>query len=520
MLQKIKTIHWKKLDFVLIGIMLLAACTRLIGLGNLPDGILPDEAYGAYNAYSLMNEGIDSRGYRFPIYFVAWGSGMNVLYSYLAIPFMRLLGTDIVIYRIPQALVGIASVYVMYELGKDFFHQKMGYLLAFVLAINPWHIMNTRFGLESNLAPGIFIIALYFLVKGVKQSSIYLIPAAFFTGAVLYSYALTWIVVPLFLILALLLYYRQIPKNIHTLLFMGILFIMALPLILFVGINMGLLPEIRTDFFSIPKLPGFRGTELKLANIGESIKLLGNIVLHQYDGKAHTSSELVGAYYFFTTPFIIAGIIGHIISFVKNYRGGDNHLQYVFFIWLISAFVMCILNENITIIHTNLIHIPFIFYGTYGIWKTAELLKNRLMVPICIAFFSMSFVLFYYDYATEPSTYFFNECADEAIEAAKEAAGNETITILGYTTIKYSNLLWHEKPTAEHFYQNVVYAGDPAWAELESYGRFRYVYSTDHALDPGVYIIPTVPSGYSTELRQKGFAIQPVNDSFSLAIKQ
>lgn len=38
-----------------------------------------------------MTEGIDNRGYRFPVYFVAWGSGMSVLYSYLVIPLLYLL---------------------------------------------------------------------------------------------------------------------------------------------------------------------------------------------------------------------------------------------------------------------------------------------------------------------------------------------------------------------------------------------------------------------------------------------
>ena len=523
-----RTEHTKKHNFIkenyiLIGILLLAACARLIGLDSLPDGVLPDEAYGAYNAYSLMREGIDSRGYTYPVYFVAWGSGMSVLYSYLAVPLMRLFGTAIAVYRIPQAAVGIASVYAMYHLGKDLFDKKMGYLLAFVLAINPWHIMNTRFGLDANMAPGLFVIALCFLVKGVKRNHKYLILAAVFLGGVLYCYALSWIMVPVFLVLALIVYYKRIPRTWYTVLFVALLFGMALPLLLFVGINLRLLPEIRTEFFSIPKLPGFRGEELDMTHILDGMKALGGILLHQYDGVEYTASKMVGAYYLFTTPFMIIGIIAHVISFVKGRKEckkGECELHFVFLIWLLSAFLMSILNENITIIHVNLIHIPLIFYGAYGIWQLAEWWKNKMILPVCIAFWCVSFVMFYYQYATEPTTYFFDERADEIIEVAKEAAGDGMVTLVGYTTIKYSNLFWHEKPSAAHYSANVVYTGLPAWAEMESYGQFRYINTTEEAVEPGVYIIPVEPRGYEEDLRHKGFDIQSVNDRFSLAIKK
>ena len=118
-MQKIRTNKW------LILILVLAGAARLCGLSVLPEGMMPDEAYGAYNAYALMTEGIDSRGYVFPVYFIAWGSGMNVLYSYLAIPFFRILGVTALAYRLPQAIVGILSVFAAYVLGKELKNQHL-----------------------------------------------------------------------------------------------------------------------------------------------------------------------------------------------------------------------------------------------------------------------------------------------------------------------------------------------------------------------------------------------------------
>jgi len=510
----------EKIDYMIIGIMLIAVATRLIGLGSLPDGMIPDEAYGAYNAYFIMNEGIDSRGYRFPVYFVAWGSGMNALYSYLAIPFMKIFGATIGVYRIPQAVVGIMSVYAMYQIGKDLFSRKIGYLLAFVLAINPWNIMNSRFGLESSLAPGMFLIALCLLVKGLQQNHKYLMIAAFAWGLLLYSYALTWFVVPVFFLLLLAVYYKKIPHGATIAWFVGILFVMALPLILFMAINLNLMPEIRTSFMSIPKLPGFRGSELSITNVLYSIKDLVKMIACQYDGSPHISSETVGSYYLFTTPFILIGLVFHTVKFIKEYNKGDNGLEYVFLIWTVCAFIQCILNQSINFTRTNLIHIPMIFYGTYGIWKIAELLKNSLLVPICVTFMCLSFGIFGYYYVTTEMTYFADERMDEVIETAKDVAGDGTVTIIKCETIKYSLLLWHEKPAASHYYQNVVYMGAPGWAELERYGQFRYINELEDAVDKGVYIIPTQPMGYELDLRQKGFEIQPVNDRFSLAINK
>ncbi|MCM1541599.1 MAG: glycosyltransferase family 39 protein [Blautia sp.] len=200
---------------VILSIMLLAACARFINLAGLPDGVYQDEAYGAYNTWSIMTAGIDSRGYHAPVYFVAWGSGMNVLYAYLALPLFRLFGASVGVFRLPQAFISLAGVFAFYILGRELFDKKMGYFMAFALAINPWSIMNARFGLESTLAPGMILFALTFLVLALKKNKRYLLLSAVFMAASLYSYALTWIALPVILILTLLLYWKQIPPPKH-----------------------------------------------------------------------------------------------------------------------------------------------------------------------------------------------------------------------------------------------------------------------------------------------------------------
>lgn len=514
-------VKWKNIlgrKWLIIAVLLFTAGTRLIALNRLPAGVLPDEAYGAYNAWGLMTEGLDSRGYQYPLYFVAWGSGMSVLYSYLAIPMFKLFGVNILAYRMPQAIVGICSVYGIYRLGKGLFDEKLALLLAFVLSINPWHIMNMRFGLDANMAPGMFLIGLMFLVLGVQKKGGYLVGAAVFMGAALYCYALTWIMIPLFLMLCVVMFWKKIPRNRYTIIYTALLFFIALPLILFVLINLGVLEEIRTPFFSIPRLAAFRGEELDIAHFGGNFRILGNLVLSQYGGESHVASKLVGAYYLFTTPFVVVGVGVHVSSFCRSYKNGDNDLEYVFLAWFVSAVLMCLLNENITIIHTNMLHIPVIFYGTFGVARIAEYLKNRWLVPICLIFWCISFGLFLQDYVKTQSdtSYFVDKRADEAIERAKELVGEDgTITIFDTTIIKYSYLLWYEKPTVSDYYQNVVYEEADAWAEMYMYGSYRYLRKLEDVTVEGIYIISYNRVENFTDL---GFEVEQVNDLYYIAV--
>lgn len=499
--------------------MALAFFSRFYALNILPDGALPDEAYGAYNAYGLMTAGIDSRGYTFPVYFIAWGSGMSVLYSYLAIPFFKLFGVCLWAYRLPQAIISFCSVIAIYVLIRELFSQKFALFTAFLLAINPWSIMNARFGLDANMAPGMFIIGFCFLILGIQKSAKYLLPATLFLSLTLYCYALSWIMVPLFLVLCLIFYGKQISYDLYTWCAVGLLFVLALPLLLFLAINLDLLPEIRTSFLSIPKLASFRGDEMSFANIISSLKDTIKTILYQYDGANHTSSKLVGAYYYITTPFFVFGIIYHFVYTIKHFKLGQTPLNTIWLLWLASAAVICVLNANITTIHINLIHLPIIFYSAFGLWKVMEIIHAPKLLPAVTAFFAVSFMIFAKDYATSENMHFFGTKTDEVLETAKSIVSEgETIYIYQVSTIKYSNLLWHELPDIHDFYENIVYdpSSHPAWQEMLYYNGFGYITDVSKATDDGIYILFT---SFEERFQLAGYEITPVNSWYSIAHK-
>ncbi|MBQ8828159.1 MAG: glycosyltransferase family 39 protein, partial [Clostridia bacterium] len=226
---------------------------RVIEFGNLPCGLNQDEAYAGYEALSLANYGKDSSGYSFPCYFVSWGSGMNVLESYLAIPFVKLFGLSVVTFRLPQLICACISMPVFYLLLKEIFYEKTALAGLFVCAVSPWHIMLSRWGLESNLAPAFLLFGFYFLIKGLKKNYL-LIFSAIMYGLSLYAYAITWAVVPLTIISCgiYILASRTKVSVKYLMISVCVLFLLALPLILFVFVNNGVIGEIKTPLLSVP----------------------------------------------------------------------------------------------------------------------------------------------------------------------------------------------------------------------------------------------------------------------------
>ncbi len=93
-------------------LLILGAALRLIALGALPFGLNQDEASAGYEAYALLTSGIDRCGKSWPVLFISWGSGQNVLMSYLAIPFIALLGLSEWTLRLPNAISGCLPLFV------------------------------------------------------------------------------------------------------------------------------------------------------------------------------------------------------------------------------------------------------------------------------------------------------------------------------------------------------------------------------------------------------------------------
>ena len=266
-------------------VLLLGLFARVFMFGSVPGDINQDEAFAGYNAYTLLHYGADSYGYRLPVYLTAWGSGMNALESYLMIPFVALFGLHVWVIRLPMLLVGLLSLVAVYFLVRRFLGERIALGATLLLAISPWHVMLSRWALESNLAPGFVLLGLFFFVKGLEKPKFLIVSAAFY-GLSLYAYATIWVAVPFIVLVnvAYALWVRSIHNNRYTWISLSVLVVLALPLVLFMLVNKGYMAEIRLPFLSIPKLVYFRDSEISFQRIPENFMNLWNILKNQSDG--------------------------------------------------------------------------------------------------------------------------------------------------------------------------------------------------------------------------------------------
>ena len=136
-------------------ILLLAASLRLFKLGQIsPPGLNQDEAQNAWTAQCLIKTGKDPAGVSWPIFYTrGLGDNSPILYIYLLIPFQALGGMNAFTTRLPGALGGIFTIWMIYFVAKRLFDTPTGLAAAAILTLNPWHLQQSRWGHEASINP-------------------------------------------------------------------------------------------------------------------------------------------------------------------------------------------------------------------------------------------------------------------------------------------------------------------------------------------------------------------------------
>ncbi|MFA9377133.1 MAG: ArnT family glycosyltransferase [Lachnotalea sp.] len=482
--------HFK---FILCFVYFIGFFARLYNLGNLPVGLNQDEAYAGYEAYSLLNYGFDSHGYTNPVYFISWGSGMNVLYSYLTIPFLLLTGNHLTAFaiRIPQAFFSCISLIVFYFLLDKLFHNKYKALLGlFIFAIAPWHIMLAHWGLESNIAPAFLLFGLFFWIKGIENSKFYILSAILY-GLSLYAYAPLWIAVPAILILQLIysIYCNQFKWDKFFSIALVLLFLIALPLLLFILINNGTLPEIKTGIFSIPKLLEYRGGEISLQNIKVGIHNFFTLFTTQNDQLIWNSTPRFGLYYKFSIIFIIIGLCSLAKTSIVNIKNRTYNPLLFIFINIMVSIVFAILISNINVNKINMIHIPLVICCIQGIITASSFFKKAIY-PFVILAYTFSFIVFLSFYFTSYNSEI-KEPFQYGVEETVAAALSKTDSIICINSdIFYSNILFATQIPVTNYLSTVSYDPNlPYDFTPISFDRFVFGYDTNTLDNNYVYII-------------------------------
>ena len=187
-------------DGPILAAILLGAVVRAYAFGDVPPGMHQDEASAGYDAYALLYYGIDRNGFHNPAGLIAWGSGMFALVSYVAMPFIALLGLTPIAVRLPFLILGVASILMLAWLVKEIHGRTAAHIAALLLAIAPGPILMSRWALDANLMPPVLLAGVLTAVLALRR--LWLLPLSFaFFGLSLYAYGTAYIAVPVMLVM-------------------------------------------------------------------------------------------------------------------------------------------------------------------------------------------------------------------------------------------------------------------------------------------------------------------------------
>lgn len=309
---------------------------------------------------------------------------------------------------------------ICYKFIKDNCYSKYGLLALFIVAVIPWHIMKSRWGLESNLFPDLFLYGLFFLYYGLtKESKLYYILASIIFGISVYSYGTSYMYIPIFLLMIYI--YLVIIKRLtykKAIVYFMISGLVALPMVIFVIINYFELNTVKLLGITIPRLDYNRFTSITsvngnfLYNCFINLKSTFEIVLFQEDDLVLNYISKFGCLYPISIPFIVYGFIVSIKSIKSNVLYFLN-----FFSFITSVLVSMMVIPNINRI--NSIWFSLIIYLIIGLINICQ--KSNLFYKVIVFTYLCFFVLFVRNYFTVyQDTIRYPKSLDSAIKYAEQ----------------------------------------------------------------------------------------------------
>jgi 4-amino-4-deoxy-L-arabinose transferase-like glycosyltransferase len=176
--------------FAVVAILLVAAFMRLYKIADYMT-FLGDEGRDVLVVYNILHGHLTLLG---PTSSVG-GFFLGPIYYYFMAPFLWLFNYNPVGPAVMVALFGIATVWLIYIVGKDFFNAKVGLMAALIYAISPLVITYSRSSWNPNPLPFFSLLTLYCLYKALTKNSLKL----FFIAGILFGIAMQLHYLALFL---------------------------------------------------------------------------------------------------------------------------------------------------------------------------------------------------------------------------------------------------------------------------------------------------------------------------------
>lgn len=489
-----------RVDLYLVAALLVGFIVRVWQFGEIPPGLNQDEASTAYDAFSILNYGVDRNGSHNPVVLISWGSGMYSLASYLEMPFIAIFGLSVTAARMVFLLAGLASLPIFYYLLRDAIDLRTARIGVALLAISPWHIMNSRWGLDSSMFPLVFLAGVYLLVRSFRNER-WLTPAFAVIALSLYGYGTGYVAVPVFL--ALCLGYGLWFKtwSWKAVVFAVLTFaVVALPIALYVLINTFHWNTITTPFFTIPRLTGVpRYQTMSNLDIAGNLANATKLMITQNDGLIWQAIPPFGFMYRFTSILAVFGL-GLLCYRIYTNRS-TFHASFVIVAWSAAGIVLCtFLYVNIN--RANIVMFPFIACTAVAV---SYLWKYRVAAAALAAAFAIAFIAFlanyFGPYRNTAASAFYTSLGDAITYAAAQTQGQ--ICVTGDVNMPYIFVLFYTKADPRTFSSTVQY--DNPGAEFQQVASFdRYTFGLNRCPADTQAVIATKTE--AQQINEPGFA--------------
>jgi len=474
-------------------ILLIGILARCWEFGRLPPGLNIDEASIGIEAYDLYHFGIDRNGISYPIYFISWGSGQNALYGYALIPFVAALGLRPLAVRLPMLIAGILTLPLAHFIGVRIFGRHLALVSTLFLGISPWHIILSRWGLESNVLPFVFTLGFASLLKAIRRPG-WLVFASLVLGLSLYAYGTAFAAVPIFMLLAFAALTRKGlvgPRELVPAVFAFAL--VAAPIGIMLLVNALGLPSIALGPVTIPHSPVqprytattvFSMTDAP-RSIAANLWIALRLLITQSDGIVYNVADPYGYFYRFTFPLALLGIVLLVMRIRSEQRIEDILLG----AWIGSSFAIAIF-QQMNINRFNLIFIPLLFCTLLSLqWLNARVPGTLLFTVVLLLIGFVAFTIHYHgDSYRRAIGQRMNTGILAAIGFARDVS-QHPICISGKISMPYIYALFSERTNPADFLATVVYV-DPLQPlrRVRAFGRYRFGSPNCTSAEPYTYV--------------------------------
>ena len=373
------TLSPKLIKILLIAIISFSFLTRIGWLGN-PKNEYFDEVYHAFTARQILNGNkMAWEWWNTPPEGFAYEWTHPPLAKLGMVLGMMIFGENSFGWRIPGALLGLGSVFLVYLISRKLFKDDLVSILgAAVFSLDGLPIVMSRIGMNDTYMLFFMLLSLYFFIKEED-----LLSSVGFGLALASKWSVIW-VIPIFFILWLRRKVKFRPSIIWFLVLPPAVYLLTyLPLFL-TGHDLSIWWEMQKQMWWYHT--GLRATHPYTSQWWSWPLLIRPIYLYTSD----EVNGMVSRIYAFGNPFVFwFGLLSVIISTVFAFAERNKKLGFVIFCYLIF-FVPWAASPRIMFLYHYLPSIPFLAIATGYVLRR----NLKAIVPVLFLFL-LVFIYFY-----------------------------------------------------------------------------------------------------------------------------